>query len=153
MLVSSRSLTVGLSMSKQYSSLPSALSLSGTGGAVDLKTTTVSAHLNFTVGNPTCIFKENFLQGWKYHPVSVAVLVLTPCPMGRRSAVCQLCSGLGVGFQLHPSPWPVCLALSLLEIYSRNRKHETHLHSKGGDKLGVWLVAVDQEGRGEDCGH
>lgn len=123
-----------LSMSKQYSSCPSEMSLcQAVGGAVGFKTTTMSAHLNFAVENPTCIFEENNLQGWKYHPVSVAVLIPHPCPMGRCSAVCQLCSGLGVGFQLCPSPWPPCLALSLLEIYSRNRKHETHLNSKGGE--------------------
>lgn len=112
-----------------------AKSLSGTVEALGLKTTTVSAYLNFTVQNPTCVFKqnyfkENYLQGWKYHPVSVAVLVPTPCPMGRCSAVCQLFSGLGVGFQLCPSPCSACLVFSpLLKIYSRNRKHETHLNS------------------------
>lgn len=113
-------------------------SVSDGGGTVDLKTTTVSAHLNFTVENPTCIFKENllkenYLQGWQYHLVSVAVLVSTPCPVGRCSVVCQLCSGLGAGFHLCPSPWPSCLALSLLEIYSRNSKQEVHLNSRGGE--------------------
>lgn len=101
---------------------------------MDFKTTTVFAYLNFTVENPTCMsknyFQEIYLQGWKCHPVSVVVLYQLPVPI--EDAVLSISSAVVLELASSCVPLPgllACLAFFLLEIHSRNRKHETHLNS------------------------
>lgn len=126
--VSSCSLTI--STSKQYFC---AESLSGTGGAVGLKTTTVSAHLNFTAENPTYIFKENYfkenLPAGLEIPPSFSCCPCTHSLSHGKMRCCLSALQWSWSWLSAVSLSPACLALSLLEIYSRNRKCETHLNS------------------------
>lgn len=117
---------------------------------MDLKIAIMSSYLNFTIKN--CFFKEK-----------KNTLRKTTCRVGNTTqlqllSLHQICvpwecavmsvSGLGVCFQLCPPPWSACLALNLLEIYSRNRRNKTHLNSRGGECISCLIVAVDQEGDG-----
>lgn len=113
----------------------------------------MSAYLNSTVEN--CSSKDTIVSLKKantYRKTTCRVGNSTQLKLWSLHQICVPWEGavLSAGSLLPAVPPSlVCLsALSLLEIYSRNRRTKTYLNSRGGEQISCLIVAVDHEGNG-----